>query len=76
MKDWRGTDVYAGDTVIYATRQSSSIHMHEGVVELVEGRMARVKVVRSTRTWRDFDKAVWVGGNYLTVMPHAAYAVG
>lgn len=68
MKDWRGAEVHKGDPVIYATRHSSRLDIHQGVVELIEDDAARVKVVGSTQRWRNFDKAVWVGGNYLTVV--------
>lgn len=72
MKDWRGVNVYAGDTVVYSTRQGSSMYVVEGVVELAEENGARVKVVRSTAPWREYKKPVWVGGSYLTVVALAA----
>ncbi len=35
MKDFIGTEVGVGDTIVYATRQFSSIYMHKAVVKQI-----------------------------------------
>lgn len=32
MKDFRGTPIWVGDTVVYPTRHGAHVEMHEGVV--------------------------------------------
>lgn len=81
MKDWRGVQVVVGDSVIYATRQGSSMTLVEGVVLEIEkdkhppygrepGDVAVVHVVNESGGWK-FEprkKPARVGERYITVV--------
>jgi len=48
MKDWRGTTIKVGSTVIYPSRQGSAMWMSEGVVEAIDGKRLRVRRTRAS----------------------------
>lgn len=80
MKDWRGVRVVVGDTVLYATRQGSSMTLVEGTVLSIEpstsqpyGREPQEQaVVHVTNdSWYSFHprkKPARVGPRYITVV--------
>lgn len=66
MKDWRGVEVKAGDTVIYTTRQGSSMTHTEATIESVDEYAAKAFVVR--RSYNGGRDRVVVSGVHLTVV--------
>jgi hypothetical protein len=68
MKDWRGTEVKVGDTVLYATRGGSWMRMVEGVVESIYDDDSAMKVRITRRQGGGYIQLVTVSNNYLTVV--------
>lgn len=70
MKDWRGVEVHAGDTVVWAGRQGSSLNLAEGkVLEILGEDCAKVEVIKRTwGFWKDSKKTVSLSGTYMTVI--------
>ena len=55
-KDWRGTPLHIGSTIVYPSRHSSSVWMTEAIIEevhMVHERVTKLVVRRSrmTRRW-------------------------
>lgn len=68
MKDWRGTPIEVGSTIVYPGRQGSSVWVNEAVVlevgerrrwQLLPGETEpalKVRRTHDTTGWRDLDK--------------------
>lgn len=70
-RDWRGTPIVVGATVIYGAPVSRSIAMVEGTVEsFTKSGRVNVRVVRRAYgyTWSDSKPVVHVGQDRLTVV--------
>lgn len=59
LTDWRGNEYGVGDTIVYATSQSSTVTMNEAeVVEIIptpdkrQPAKLKVRVTNSTSGWR------------------------
>ncbi len=61
MKDWRGTPIEEGSTVVYPGRVSSALWMNEAkVVEVQDGRLKVHRTARSRRGWGTTDKVTYL----------------
>jgi hypothetical protein len=53
VKDWRGTEIEAGDTIVYAVKESTSVGLNEALVTEVgeEADWYGRPEIRVTATW-------------------------